>query len=128
MRTASNGQKKLPHCPVRKQAFACLHSLDAQPVHQAGCLHDQFVVIAELQQGVGEIIQEPVFQAFEVRFLQAGHEQCKPGFIVAEHQAVTPINGIEVGVPASQRAVFCKRLAADVRQFGGEFFGAVNDH
>lgn len=47
---------------------------------------------------------------------------------MAKEHALATVDGVEVGVPAAQRACFAQGSCRGFRQFGGEFLGAVDEH
>lgn len=47
---------------------------------------------------------------------------------MAKEHALATVDGVEVGVPAAQRACFAEGNCRNFRQFGGEFLGAVEKH
>jgi hypothetical protein len=48
--------------------------------------------------------------------------------IMTEQQTVTAINVVQVGMPTAQKPIFRQRFGGSCRQFGRQFFCAVNDH
>lgn len=47
---------------------------------------------------------------------------------MAKEHTLSTVDGVEVGVPAAQRACCAQGRCRDFRQFGGEFLRAVDNH
>ncbi len=63
-----------------------------------------------------------------MRLAQTRQEQDIPAEIMAEQNALPVIDGIKLGMPATQWAVFVQWGCRYLWQLGSKFFGTVDNH